>query len=127
MKFLKEYIVLSLIIFFIIFVEIITVIITKSSLEDINHDISELEIAIYNKGDINEKMNEVIDEWKSVEEKLSYYMEHDELEKISCEVTNLKSNIELDNNEDFKEAIDEIKFRLDHVQNKQKLDLKNIF
>ena len=54
-------------------------------------------------------------------------MEHDELEKVSVLVDNVKSNIEADNDDVIKEQVNEIKYILEHVKNKQKIELKNIF
>ena len=115
-----------MIIVFIIFIEIITDNITKNFLSEINGKIEELEYAI--ETDENEKKIEELSElWKNKEKKLEYFMEHRELEEISCKITNAKCNIENDNIDEAKEQIDEIKFRVEHIKNIQKVDLRNIF
>ena len=54
-------------------------------------------------------------------------MEHDELEKVGVLVDNIKSDIANDSMDEINEKVDEIKFLLEHVKNKQKIELKNIF
>ena len=64
------------------------------------------------------------------EDALDYYMEHNELERISSNITILRSNLRniSDNNyAEIRALIDEIKYRLEYIKNKQKLGLKNIF
>lgn len=126
MRFFKEYIILFLIILFVILIEVITDNITSKSLESINSKIEDLE-AVIESDEAKEKVKELSEEWKKEETKLCYYMEHDELEKVSVLVDNVKSNIEADNDEEIKEQVNEIKYILEHVKNKQKIELKNIF
>lgn len=126
MRFFKEYIILFLIIVFVILIEVITDNITYRSLESINVKIKDLEDVI-ERDEAKEKVKELSEEWKKEETKLCYYMEHDELEKVSVLVDNVKSNIEADNDDVIKEQVNEIKYILEHVKNKQKIELKNIF
>ncbi len=126
MRFLKEYVILFFIIVFIISIEIITVNITKNFLSEINNKIEEVEYSI--ESDENKKkIDELSELWKNKENKLEYYMEHKELEEISAKIRNAKSNIENDNIDEAKEQIDEIKFRVEHIKNIQKVNMRNIF
>ncbi len=129
MKFFKEYVMIVLIIVFVILAEFITSKITCKVVEDINYYINFLEEGIDN-NDIGDKMEKLSSQWRKSEIKLAFFMEHSELEKINADITNLRSNVYNRNNnnyEDIKELIDEIKYRLEYVKNKQKLGLKNIF
>lgn len=126
MKFLKEYITLFLIILFVISIDFMTSNITKNSLEEINKKIAEVEENLNTDYQV-EKIRELSELWKNKESKLAYYMEHNELEEISSKVTDAKSNIENNRVEEAIEQIDEIKFRVEHIKNKQKFELKNIF
>ena len=129
MKFFKEYVMIVLIIVFVILAELITSKITCKVVEDINYYINFLEEGIDN-NDIGDKMEKLSSQWRKSEIKLAFFMEHSELEKINADITNLRSNVYNRNNnnyEDIKELIDEIKYRLEYVKNKQKLGLKNIF
>jgi len=126
MRFLKEYVILFLIILFVVSIEIITDNITHKSISDVKDRISDIEKSLQT-DEAKEKIGELCDSWKSEEDKLAFYIEHNELEKVGILVDNVKSNIENDNMEDVTQEIDEIKFLLEHIKQKQKLELKNIF
>lgn len=126
MRFLKEYVILFLIILFVISIEFITDNITKKSISDINTKIEDLE-KVLEEDDAKDKIDDLCSSWEKEENKLAFYIEHDELEKVGVLVDNVKSNIENDNMEDVNQEIDQIKFLLEHVKEKQKLELKNIF
>lgn len=126
MRFLKEYVILFFIIVFVIFIEIITDNITHKSISDINKTIEELELSLESE-DAGEKVKNLCDSWEKEEDKLAFYMEHDELEKVGVLVDNIKSDIANDSMDEINEKVDEIKFLLEHVKNKQKIELKNIF
>ena len=114
MRFLKEYVIIFLVIVFVASIEIITDSITDKTISDINISIKEVEDAF----ETDEAMDKIND---------LFYMEHDELEKVGVLVDNVKSDIKNENTEDVNQELDEIKFLLDHVKDKQKLQLKSIF
>lgn len=126
MRFIREFIMLFLIIVFVFAIENITQKNTESVLREINSKIFEVEEELYSKNN-KDKMNEFSKFWKNKEAKLAFYMEHNELELISSKITNAKTNIENNNIDEAIEYLDEIKFRIEHIKNKQKLELKNIF
>ncbi len=76
---------------------------------------------------IDEKYNMLYDEWKKRYEKLAYYIEHDELEKIETSLVSAKSNIDTKQYERVIEELDKSNFLLEHLRNKDALNLKNIF
>lgn len=125
-RFFKEYAILLFIILFVILIETITDNITRQSIEDINNNISQLENALES-DNVEEKIDDLFLAWKKEEGKLSFYMEHNELEKVSVLVDNVKANIKTKSMEEINEEISEIKFMLEHIKEKQKLELKNIF
>ena len=130
MRFLKEYVILFFIIVFVILIEFITGKITNKSLESINYYISNLEEGINNNDNIESKMEELSNKWYKDEIILSYYMEHNELEKISTNMNELRVNLRNISNNNYAEIkvlIDEIKYRLEYIKSKQKLGLKNVF
>lgn len=126
MRFIREFIILVLIIVFVIVIENITQIVTEKSLSAVSGKIVEVEENLYNENGKN-KIKELSQTWKNKESNLAFYMEHNELEQISSKMTNAKINIENDNIDEAIEYLDEIKFRIEHIKNKQKLELKNIF
>ncbi len=89
----------------------------KISQDDENINWEEVEIQIE---DINKKWNERYD-------KMAYYIEHNELEKVESNITGLKSYT---NKQDSPEALNQLNssiFILKHIQEKNELNLKNIF
>ncbi len=126
MRFLKEYVIIFLVIVFVASIEIITDSITDKTISDINISIKEVEDALET-DEAMDKINDLCLSWKRESDKLSFYMEHDELEKVGVLVDNVKSDIKNENTEDVNQELDEIKFLLDHVKDKQKLQLKSIF
>lgn len=72
----------------------------------------------------SEKLKE---KWDESENKLAYFIEHDELEKISSQIAIMNENT---NNKEYKLALEdniETKFLLEHVKDKLKLKIKNVF
>lgn len=125
MRFIKETIGIILIIVFVISIEIITEKITNNSLRVISQEITNIEENGEEK--IEECVNKLSETWKNEEAKLSCYMEHDELEEISKLINSLKFSSKKNDTEKIEENIDEIKFKMEHIKNKQKVKIKNIF
>ena len=65
--------------------------------------------------------------WSKEEDKLSMFAEHNELEKVTTSLVLLEENIE---NGQFNEALangKEFLYKLNHIKEKDNLELKNIF
>lgn len=74
-----------------------------------------------------EKVDEIYEKWNIRHEKLAYYIEHDELEKVKTELTGLRGYIE---KEEYSEAVPELDksvYILEHIKDKTALKFKNIF
>lgn len=72
-------------------------------------------------------MEDVKKDWESRHNKLAYYIEHDELEKVETNLVALKSFI--DSNE-YAEAVSELDksvFILKHIEDKYDFNLENVF
>lgn len=126
MRYTKEYVIIVIILVFIMASEIITVNITNKLLDRVYNNLGKLEDDIKNKN-VDNTLEKFFKDWEKDEKILSLYMEHSEIEKVSTVVRNLKTNLETDNYLNVEEEVDEIKFRLDYIRNKQRLNLKNIF
>ena len=74
----------------------------------------------------NQKINEIDEYWKKSEDIVSFFVEHDELEKVMTEYTSLKTYCKLEQEESF-EALDKMAFIIKHIEEKDDLKLKNIF
>ena len=81
----------------------------------------------YVKEDEIKNIEEFEKEWKDIENKLAYFIEHDELEKVGVAIILMKANVEADLKEDAYEKMQELKFRIEHIKTKQKLELNNFF
>ncbi len=74
----------------------------------------------------NQKIDEIDEYWKKSEDIVSFFVEHDELEKVMTEYTSLKTYCKLEQEEAF-EALDKMAFIIKHIEEKDDLKLKNIF
>ena len=80
--------------------------------------------------DINKIENEIDNlknKWEKRHEKLAFYIEHDELEKVETNLTGLKGEIEAGEYGDAMSQLDQSDFLLEHIEDKYKFNLQNIF
>lgn len=129
----KETIICVVIVIIIVISNILTQNYTINSVEELSNNLSELKIKLeeneesINQDDIKDKIQNVEDSWKDKHEKLAYYIEHDELEKVETNLTSLKSFITTN---EYSEAISELDksvFVLKHIEEKYAFNLQNIF
>ncbi len=102
---------------------------TKKSVSIINEQLMELKDTISkgNKDNMIKKANELNSNWKKSHDRLAYYIEHDELEKVDTAIVTMISYIE---NADYSSALadlDKGKFVLEHIQDKYAFNIQNIF
>ena len=79
------------------------------------------------KEQMNEKAENINNNWEEKNEKLAYFIEHDELEKVSNAIVEMKSHIETETYTDAIAELEEGIFVLQHIQERNSFDLKNIF
>ena len=126
---LKELIICIVIAVSIISLDVSTQNFTKQTVKEITDDFEVLKQSILN-GNVEEMKKRAADinnKWEGKNEKLAYFIEHDELEKVSNSIIEMKSHIET---ETFTDAIAELEegiFVLKHIQERNALALKNIF
>lgn len=127
----KEGIICFIVILIVIISDVITQNYTKNSIEFMDKKLETFKIDLIQeekqKENINEEMDDIIRQWRKRYEKLAYYIEHDELEKVETELTSLKANIEVENYEEGIPDLEKSIFILNHIKEKFKLDIKNIF
>lgn len=85
------------------------------------------ELEVENFDESQKKIDEIDEYWKNSENILSFFIEHDELEKVITELTSLKAYIKLENSEEAIETLDKMTFIINHIEEKDDLKLKNIF
>ena len=127
----KELIICTIIVISIIIGNIITQNYTKETINITTQKLNELKSKITQEDILTEEVKneilEIYDEWNKRHDKLAYYIEHDELEKVETDLTYLKSFIEV---QEYKEAVSELDktiYILKHIEEKNAFNLKNIF
>lgn len=125
----KETIICAFIIILIVVLDIVTQNYTKKSTIEITECLSELrkEVEDNNLENAKKKLEELEQKWEEKHDKLAYYIEHDELEKVDTSIVQVKSFVQ---NDDSASAIAELetgKFVLEHIERKYKFNLQNIF
>ena len=130
-KMRKEFIICAIVIALVVGFNIITQNYTTKSVETINQKLEELKGKLaqeeIKKEEVEGRMEEIQNTWKEKYNNLAFFIEHDELEKVETELTSLSAHIEI---EEYQEAIPELEkgvFILHHIDDKFKLDIKNIF
>lgn len=80
-----------------------------------------------NTEDLNQKLEEIHKQWDEMYTKLAYYIEHDELEKIETELMEMKGKIQIKLYEETVPEIEKSIFILQHIKDKERLMIQNIF
>ena len=132
----KEIIICIFVVIIIVLGNIITQRYTKISVETLSNDLEELKIDLDNKlnnigkktkEEISEEVNIITEEWELRHDKLAYYIEHNELEKVEDNLTGLDSLTETEEYADAIKELDRCVFILKHIQEKYAFNLENIF
>lgn len=124
----KEIIISAILLVFIFSANYFTRNYTQKSIEEVTQKLESLKIEMLEKGEeTGEKYDELEKLWLEKYEVLAYYIEHDELEKVSSELFQLKGSIQTDQVDEGIPTIENCKFILDHIKDKDKFEIKNIF
>ena len=125
---LKEIIISMIIIFCIIGLDVLTQNYTEETVKHTSEKLSNLKENINNnKESISKDIDKIYADWEEKRERLAYFIEHDELEKVETNFTNIRSFIEEDELTMAINGIDEAKYILEHIKEKNALELENIF
>lgn len=127
----KELIICVVIIILIIVGNAITQNYTRQNIQDISTALEKLEeeliVQEINWNNAKSHYYDINKKWKDVKNIMSYFIEHDELEKVETNLVGLNSFIDM---RDEKEAVAELNraiFVLKHIEDKNNLNLRNIF
>ncbi len=125
----KELIICIILVILIVIGDWVTQNYTKNTVDYITGELENLKQNLLEKSDdkVDEDINKIDDKWKEVYDKLAYYIEHDELEKVETNFTACKS---LAKSGEYEQAISELEktvFVLDHITDKYSFNLVNIF
>lgn len=80
-----------------------------------------------NEEEVKEKANKIYETWKGKSRIWATIIDHQEVEQIEKLLINVKSAIETKETEEAIQKIEESKFYISLVQDKEKLKIKNIF
>ena len=127
----KEFIICVIIIVLIILGNNITQDYTRNNIQDISTELEKLEeelvVEEINWENAKKHYYEINKKWKDVKNIMSYFIEHDELEKVETDLVGLNSFIDM---KEEKEAVAELNraiFVLKHIEDKNNLNLRSIF
>lgn len=96
----------------------------SSKLEIVRNDVTKSEV---DKEKATLHVNDAFDKWEELDDTLAYYIEHNEIEKVTTALTSVKSYVEMELYEDSVEAIDKCHYILDHIHQREMITLDNIF
>lgn len=130
----KEAIICIIVITLVIIGNIITQNNTKKCVVKLNSQLEELKEEIIikqskeeNKKNLETKSEKIKDNWDNMQETLSFYIEHDELEKVETQLVLLTGEMKTKLYEDAIPEIEKCQFILEHIADKTALNIKNIF
>ena len=100
--------------------------------DELIKDIEELKVEIEKAQNTNENSSKeladtIYEKWQKIEKGWSIIIIHDELDKIELSLIAMKTCIE---EQEYSKSIEEVEkasFLLEHIQDKEKIDFKNIF
>ena len=125
----KEVVICVILVILIIIGDIITQKYTKNTVNYITNELEILKQSLLDeaKDKADNEISKIDNKWKDAHDKLAYYIEHDELEKVETNFTACKS---LTNTGEYGQAIGELEktiYVLDHITDKYSFNLVNIF
>ncbi len=127
----KEVVISIFVVVIIIIGNVITQNNTAKSVEEINNNLSMLHEEITKQEIDQEKskqqMAKTEKDWEKRYETMAYYIEHNELEKVGTELSELKANIEMEEYSQGVEHLENCIFILEHIKDKSALKIVNIF
>lgn len=104
---------------------------TEKTIEDTTNKLETLREELIKEDKDNEKllkdMEKIYNEWLGYHEKLAYFIEHDELEKAETDMVALKGSINVKEYEMAVSELDKSVYVLQHIEDKYKFELVNIF
>ena len=126
---IKETVICIIIVIGIMGLEQFTQNFTKKTVKEITESFSKIENEIVKQDieQINIEIETISNKWEDKQKKLAYYIEHDELEKVHTAIIAMKSYIKTNDFSSAKAKLEEGKFVIEHIQEKNSFNLQNIF
>ncbi len=129
MRFIKEYLIIITILLIVFYIDHLTSENLGEAVSWLRDEIIGIENQINENREIEaqEQFYKLEEKWKEKSEQLALFVEHNELEKVSNDIVIIQSNFETDETDKVLENIAELKFLLEHIEEKNQLKWKNIF
>ena len=128
---MKNISMIIVIIIFVISLDFITENYSKKTVDELSNKLKDLNKCIESENlnikEMKNKANDILKLWRKKDNILSWYIEHDEIEKVSDKINIFNKQIEIGNYDLARVSIVETEFLLKHMADKQSLSLKNIF
>lgn len=99
----------------------------EKNIEVINEKSKEMEESKSKEEIISNKIEKIKEDWYSINYKMSYYIEHDELEKVNSSMVKFEESFKL---KEYKEGMTELencKYILKHIKDKESINIINFF
>lgn len=126
----KEIIVCIILIALIFSIDLISNNYTKKVFEEMNEILGNLRNEMIKEEDnakINEGIKRLEKKWNENFKTLSFYIEHNELEKVAKQITLIKGNSDVKEYSQAIPQLDECVFLLNHIKDKESLLIRNLF
>lgn len=136
---MKKEIIISIVVIAIVIIgNIVTQNNTKQSVAELNGNLDDLKQNLIEIVDEEKKQNvnyskyekmstKVRDRWDEMQEVLSFYIEHDELEKVETQLAVVNGQMESRLYDEAIAEIEKCQFILEHIADKTAFNIKNIF
>lgn len=95
-----------------------------SKLEEIKNDVQNGNIE---DKEVKEKSEEIYKEWEDISSKWAIIVLHNEMDLIEMSLIKMRANVEMGNPQDSIQELETSIFLLEHIGEKEKTSLKNIF
>lgn len=125
----KEMIISIVLVVLILIGDFVTQNYTKKTVNDLTQELENVKQSLSNNS-INiayENIDKLNKKWEEVHDKLAYYIEHDELEKVENNLTSCKSLAQTGNYDLAINEVEKMAFVLNHITDKYSFNLVNIF
>lgn len=134
----KEIIISIIVITMVIIGNIVTQNNTKKTVAKLNEKLANLKNSLIDVIDNNkkkdenylkykEKSSDIRNRWDEMQELLSFYIEHDELEKVETQLAVINGQMESKLYDEAVVEIERCQFILEHIADKTAFNIKNIF
>lgn len=127
----KEIVISIIIVFLVVISDFFTSNITDNRINNMNYSLNKMKENIINNESRDNKLileaENIKRKWEDDNNILSYYIEHEELEKVGTEISSLYNYVESNDINQALDSITRLEFILDHISKKYDFELNNFF